>query len=357
MKIVKPDYIIESIIPEDLLQQIEKAGRISYKSEDKISKDSTQKFIKNIIKSGHLSVRFIVDREISHRLASFTQESTRYCNYSKGKFGNELTFILPSWFAEKDLDNINSNQKLGNTEKDIWVTALKDAETSYLDLIAGGWTAQEARSVLPNSLKTEIIVSANLREWRTILQLRTDGAAHPQMREVMLPLLRELQDKIPIIFDDILPIVNDSNTESFGLFEGFVSTTTKGKKEIIGVIDLKGDELSISKDNTDAQAESLYKGVLAKSNIGTAWKIDKIMDNLKTLLLYKNKKYGDAALNPNNIFSKLDSLGSIKVRLDDKLSRIKNATVLKKNDLIDLLGYLVLLSIANDWLSFKEFED
>lgn len=209
MKIIKPFATILTDISNGgikELQFIEQAARTCYKSEDRITQDgeSAKRLIKRLISSGHeamlehssLSVKFVVDRGVSHeivrhRLFSFAQESTRYCNYSKGKFGSELTFIEPCFWDE------DSNFYL------MWKLCCMEAEKDYIRFIDDGATPQEARAVLPNSLATEIVVTGNYREWRHFLKLRTDKAAHPQMREVTIPLLKELQQSIPIIFDDI----------------------------------------------------------------------------------------------------------------------------------------------------------
>ncbi len=209
MKIISAGYEILTPISEGgikELQHIEKIGRVCYKSEDKITDDgeSARKFVKMLIDRGHeamiehssLSVKFVVDRGVSHelvrhRIASFAQESTRYCNYSKDKFGKEITVIKPFFFAE-DSDNYQA-----------WKFAMRYAENIYFRLIELGATPQEARSVLPNSTKTEITITANYREWRAFFKLRTAKAAHPQMREVTIPLFKELKEKLPIIFDDI----------------------------------------------------------------------------------------------------------------------------------------------------------
>jgi thymidylate synthase (FAD) len=207
MKIIKPYTEILSGISKggiEELQFIEKAARTCYKSEDKITEngESAKALIKRLISSGHeamiehssLSVKFVVDRGVSHeivrhRLFSFAQESTRYCNYSKSKFGNNVTFIRPMFFVDEALAE--------------WIMACCGAEKAYFKLLEMGATPQEARTVLPNSVKTEIVVSGNYREWRNFFKLRTDKAAHPQMREVTIPLLNELKKRIPIIFDDI----------------------------------------------------------------------------------------------------------------------------------------------------------
>lgn len=204
MKLIKPSYqILTKLDGKEILKSIEMAGRTAYKSEDKITEDSAEKFVEMLVKRGHLSViehqsfsvRFIVDRGISHeivrhRLASFTQESTRYCNYGKNKYNNELNIIdLRPYLTEK--------------QSVFWWQAMKIAEETYQVLIHNGASPQFARSVLPNSLKTEIVVTANLREWRTIFEQRTAKTAHPQIREVMCPLLDEIKILIPIVFDDI----------------------------------------------------------------------------------------------------------------------------------------------------------
>lgn len=209
MKIIEPSYEILTEISEGgikELQHIEKIGRVCYKSEDKITEDgeSAKKFVKMLIGRGHeamiehssLSVKFTVDRGVSHelvrhRIASFAQESTRYCNYSKDKFDNGITFIKPFFFRE-DTQNYKE-----------WVHAMGMAEKLYLQMLKDGATPQEARSVLPNSTKTEITITANYREWRNFFKLRTAKAAHPQMVQVTRPLLKELKTRLPIIFDDI----------------------------------------------------------------------------------------------------------------------------------------------------------
>lgn len=205
MKIIQPSVeILTPINGEEILKIIEFCGRTCYKSEDKITADSAQKFVKAILKSGHeaviehfnITIKFICDRGVTHeivrhRLASYCQESTRYCDYSKDKFSNEITVIEPLFF-EKDSYKYN-----------LWKVACSTAEDVYLTLKDNGATPQEARAVLPNSLKTEIIMTTNLREWRHFFKLRTAKAAHPQMRQVAIMALKELKNKIPVIFDDI----------------------------------------------------------------------------------------------------------------------------------------------------------
>ena len=207
MKIIEASYHIETPIDgAEILKRIEKAGRTCYKSEDRITEESAKSFVQKLIERGHesvlehasITVRFVCDRGISHeivrhRLASYSQESTRYCNYSNDRFGYEITFIKPCFLKE------------GTGAYAAWLSAMHLANIAYSDMLAEGCTPQEARSVLPNSTKTEVVMTANLREWRHFLKLRTAKAAHPQMRELTVPLLHELQERMPVVFDDIQP--------------------------------------------------------------------------------------------------------------------------------------------------------
>lgn len=200
------------------LKHIEKIGRVCYKSEGNITEDgeSAKKFVKMLINRGHeamiehssLSVKFVVDRGVSHelvrhRIASFAQESTRYVNYSLDKFGNEINVI--------DIRNgINLDNKMKNMDANTieliineWLLAMEDAERHYMKMMELGATPQISRSVLPTSTKTEITITANYREWRNFFKLRTPFDVHPQMREVTIPLLKELKSLIAVIFDDI----------------------------------------------------------------------------------------------------------------------------------------------------------
>jgi len=204
MKIIEPSYeIIDLLDTKHIMKKLELCGRVCYKSEDNITDESSDKFIQSIISRGHesvlehvsFSVRFIVDRGVSHeivrhRICSFSQESTRYCNFSKEKFGNEITVIKPNFFNSVD-------------EAVIWEVSCKNSEGMYFRLLDNGMTPEQARSVLPNSLKTELIMTANIREWRHFLKLRTSTAAHPQLIEVTIPLLEELKSILPVLFSDI----------------------------------------------------------------------------------------------------------------------------------------------------------
>ena len=204
MKIISPN--VEILTPLDgqaVLQHIERCGRVCYKSEDKITDTSAAAFVAGIIKSGHeavlehfnITVKFICDRGVSHeivrhRLASYCQESTRYCNYSKDGFGGEITVIQPCYLATC------------GAGYQMWKEACEAAETAYFNMLNFGCSPQEARAVLPNSLKTEVVMTANLREWRHFFNLRTAPAAHPQMREVAKMLLKQMREMVPGVFDD-----------------------------------------------------------------------------------------------------------------------------------------------------------
>lgn len=150
----------------------------------------------SVIEHEKITVKIICDRGVTHeivrhRIASYSQESARYCNYSKDKFGNELTFIKPVFWSEN------------SQEYEIWKSQMQTIEDSYIKLIQLGATPEQARSVLPNSLKIEIVVTMNLREWRHFFKLRTSKYAHPQMREIGIPLLEKMCELFPPIFEDI----------------------------------------------------------------------------------------------------------------------------------------------------------
>ena len=207
MKIIEPSVeLVDDFDAVAIMKKIERAGRVCYKSEGNIKDDSAEKFIRGIIKRGHESViehaiisfKIICDRGVTHelvrhRLASYSQESTRYCDYSAGKFGGELTFIKPCFWRDDDENFL------------LWKETMARLEEIYLTMRKNNARPEEARSILPNSLKTEIFVTMNLREWRHFLKLRTAKAAHPQMRQVALKMLAILSEKLPAIFGDIEP--------------------------------------------------------------------------------------------------------------------------------------------------------
>lgn len=206
MKIVKPsvEFVKKPESGLEVLRNIERIGRVCYKSEDNITETSAENFVRRLIKNGHLamieheslSVRIICDRGISHeivrhRLASYAQTSTRYCNYASGKFGNEIQVICPVRLQPNTFEFIT------------WREAVQAAEKAYLDLVGAGVKPEIARSVLPTCLATEIIVTMNLREWRHFFSLRVAPSAHPQMREIAWKILQMFKEIIPVVFDDL----------------------------------------------------------------------------------------------------------------------------------------------------------
>lgn len=204
MKIIKPNAQILHITP-DAQEFIEKVARTCYKSEDKIAPGTAVEFINKLVKRRHfamlehagMTVKFIIDRGVSHeivrhRIASYAQESTRYCDYAGARSGKEITVIDPCFWPE--LENGQTNSCRG-----IWLDSCLFLEKQYFELRARGAKPEEARSILPNSLKTELIMTANFREWREVFRLRTATPAHPQMREVMIPLFQMAFEKAPAI--------------------------------------------------------------------------------------------------------------------------------------------------------------
>jgi len=214
MEIIEPSYtIMTQLHADEVYNQLECCGRTAYKSEDRITEVSAVIFLHNILRRGHesvlehvnITVRFICDRGVTHelvrhRLVAYTQESTRYCDYSR----KGMQFIKPV-FWNKD-----------SAEYAVWLSSMEQAEKTYNILMNDSYncTPQEARSVLPNSLKTEIVCTANIREWRHILRLRTAPSAHPQMRQLMIPLLEDFKTWLPILFEDIPLPDNHKNIKS-----------------------------------------------------------------------------------------------------------------------------------------------
>lgn len=205
MKILDPLVcFIEPPTYDSVLRKVEMAGRTCYKSDSCFTRESAEKFIGTLISKGHesvlehasLTVRFTCDRGVSHelvrhRIASYSQESTRYCNYSKDKFGGEISVIRPC-FLEK-----------GTSAWAVWEDACETAENAYFSLLHTGCSPEQARAVLPNSLKTEVVMTANMREWRHFIRMRATSAAHPQMREIALLLVGMLRAGYPVFFKDL----------------------------------------------------------------------------------------------------------------------------------------------------------
>lgn len=214
MNIVKPKVLVpRDQLEPAMLTRLERCARICYKSEDKM--DSAKSgFLASVIGRGHesviehekLTVLMVTDRGVTHefvrhRMGSYSQESTRYCNYGKNRFGQEITVIEPYFYR-------------GTPRYEIWKEGCLAAERAYFSLLESGSTPQEARTVLPNSLKTEIAVTYNIRQWRHFLELRCDVSAHPQARQMAIPLLLLFQQRLPVLFGDI------AYDRSFPLEEG-----------------------------------------------------------------------------------------------------------------------------------------
>ena len=207
MKVIQQSYEILTDLSDStkILKDIERVGRVCYKSESNITQDSYIKFCKMLRDRGHeamiehsqLSVKFIVNRAIAneivrHRLFSFAQASTRYINYSKDKFGNEIKVIEPE-------ELLPSNSSVYQ----FWYNSCKNAEDAYMALLYDNVKPEIARDVLPLSTATEIVVTGNIREWRHFFSLRCDTKAHPQLVSISRTLLNDLKSKIPVLFDDI----------------------------------------------------------------------------------------------------------------------------------------------------------
>ena len=213
MIVVNPSIeILTDTSYETMLRKIERIGRVCYKSEDKIAEDSAEKFIRAIIKRGHesviehenISVKVICDRGVTHeivrhRIASYSQESTRYCNYTADKFSSQISCIDIATGFHYDLNDPADRKKW-----EIWNSAMESAEKHYFALIEAGAKPEEARSVLPNSLKTEIVITMDLREWRHFIRLRGSRAAHPQIVEITAQIRDEFMKRYPVFFEDLM---------------------------------------------------------------------------------------------------------------------------------------------------------
>ncbi|MBR3771426.1 MAG: FAD-dependent thymidylate synthase [Clostridium sp.] len=216
MKVIKPYvYIRKEELDRKKLYNVEYAARLCYKSEGRMTDEVNETFLKNIINRNHesvlehekVTVYFVVDRGITHeivrhRVGSYSQESTRYCNYTGDKFGNEITVIEPYYYIDRE------------NEYAEWKFCCEQIEQAYFRLLENG-TPQEARAILPNSLKTEIAVTYNLREWRHFFELRCAQAAHPQMQQIAIPLLLEFKKQLAPIFDNV-PYNENFPVEAYG---------------------------------------------------------------------------------------------------------------------------------------------
>ena len=204
MKLIEPSIEVQSFNGEQIMKNIEQACRTCYRSEDKISNESYKTLLKNCITRGHesvmehekITVRMVCDIGVykdltRHRIASFSIESTRYCNYGKDKFDNEIKFIKPC--------NIDEDSDLYA----FWEHTMRRIEMNYLYMAEHGATPDQMRMILPHSTAAEVCMTANIREWRHILDLRTKKMTHPSIRQILIPLLLLFKTEMPELFGDI----------------------------------------------------------------------------------------------------------------------------------------------------------
>lgn len=203
MKIVEPWIKVEKIDGKQIMKRIERACRTCYRSEDKISDESYKNLLKNCINRGHesvlehekVTVRIYDDigsyKDLTrHRFASFSVESTRYCSYDKDKYGNEISFINPVYIEDPEMYNV-------------WKNTMQEIEKNYIKMKKLGATTDMCRELLPHSTAAEYTMTANIREWKHILSLRTNNHVHPAIRQVTIPLLKYFKEQMPEIFDEI----------------------------------------------------------------------------------------------------------------------------------------------------------
>ena len=214
MKIVKPYVIVEKFDGVQVMKRIERACRTCYRSEGKITEDSYKNLIKNCINRGHesvlehekVTVRIYNDigsyKDLTrHRFASFSVESTRYCSYDKDKYGNEISFMDPVYIEDEKV-------------YEVWKKTMQDIENSYLEMKKLGATTDMCRNILPHSTAAEYTMTANIREWKHIFELRANNHVHPAIRQVMIPLLKYFKEQMPDIFGDI-PYDEEFNPEYY----------------------------------------------------------------------------------------------------------------------------------------------
>lgn len=203
MRIVEPWIKVEKIDGKKIMRKIEKACRTCYRSEGKITDDSYKNLLKNCITRGHesvlehekVTVRIYSDigsyKDLTrHRFASFSVESTRYCSYNKDKWGNQISIIDPVYIEDKEV-------------YEVWKSTLEEMEKGYLKMKEIGATNDMCREVLPHSTAAEYTMTANIREWKHILSLRSTNHVHPSIRQIMIPLLKYFKEEMPEIFEDV----------------------------------------------------------------------------------------------------------------------------------------------------------
>ena len=204
MKIVEPVVYIENYDPIKILKRIERACRTCYRSEDLITEDSYKNLIKNCLTRGHesilehekVSVRMICDvgayKDLTrHRIASFSIESTRYCNYGKDKFDNQIKILKPVHIEE------------GSEIYEVWKKSMEEMEKYYMEMAALDAKPDQLRMLLPHSTAAEVNMTANIREWRHVLSLRAAKHTHPSIRSITIPILLKFKEDMPELFGDI----------------------------------------------------------------------------------------------------------------------------------------------------------
>lgn len=204
MQLIEPEVFVEDYDGKEIMRRIERACRICYRSEDKITDTSYKNLLKNCINRGHesvlehekISVKLVGDigtyKDLTrHRIASFSVESTRYCNYGKDKFGNELKFMRPVHIEE------------GTKEYRIWEECMKNVEKAYIEMSSLGALPDQLRMLLPHSTAAEYALTANIREWRHILSLRCSSHTHPAIRQLLIPLLLKFKEDMPELFAEV----------------------------------------------------------------------------------------------------------------------------------------------------------
>ena len=214
MKIVKPYVIVEKFDGTQIMKRIERACRTCYRSEGKITEDSYKNLIKNCLNRGHesvlehekVTVRIYNDigsyKDLTrHRFASFSVESTRYCSYDKDKYGNEISFMDPVYIEDEKV-------------YEVWKKTMQEIENSYLEMKKLGATTDMCRNILPHSTAAEYTMTANIREWKHIFELRANNHVHPAIRQVIIPLLKYFKEQMPDIFGDI-PYDEEFNPEYY----------------------------------------------------------------------------------------------------------------------------------------------
>lgn len=226
MKIIDPEVSVHEFNGKRIMKHLENACRTCYRSEDKISEESYSNLLKNCINRGHesilehekVTIEMICDIGVykdltRHRIASFSIESTRYCCYDKDKFGGEISFIKPVFYNNDysngtilvDPEGVDSSS-FENPDQEktwLWENAMEDIEFFYMEMRSKGFTPDECRMVLPHSTAAKVVMTANIREWKHILSLRSTKHAHPSVQQVMIPLLLYFKLEMPEIFGDI----------------------------------------------------------------------------------------------------------------------------------------------------------